>query len=169
MSGVDGTHTAVDFDFGVDGVISSTQEAYRSGEFEREVRKKEKESLSAFQDTVSTIVDVRLKQDERFPSEGEIFVFIVQYFAAEMEYRKRDVDNMAKTILDVLKGRFYRDDSQVRTLLVGKKMVDHRVSQNFAYVAIKRLGGAEDVDALKISGLERAVTMFQELRSRKIF
>ena len=28
----------------------------------------------------------------------------------------------AKTILDVLKGRFYRDDSQVKTLLVGKKI-----------------------------------------------
>ena len=46
----------------------------------------------------------------------------MQYFAIEKEYVRRDVDNMAKTILDVLKSRFYRDDSQVKTLLVGKKL-----------------------------------------------
>lgn len=95
-------------------------------------------------------------------------MLIVQYIASENEYRKRDVDNMAKTVLDVLKEQFYRDDSQVKTLLVGKKMADQRVSQNFAYVAIKILGATEDVGALKMSGLERAVTMFQELKSRKI-
>ena len=75
---------------------------------------------------------------------------------------------MAKTILDVLRGRFYHDDSQVKTLLIGKKMADHRVSQNFAYVAVKELKSGGDVDALKISGLERSVTMFQELKSKKV-
>ena len=96
-----------------------------------------------------------------------MFVFVVQYFASDKEYGRRDVDNMAKTILDVLKNRFYRDDSQVKTLLVGKKL-EKRVPQDFAYVAIKRLGSSQDVDALKISGLERSVTMFQELKSKKI-
>ena len=78
-----------------------------------------------------------------------MFVFVVQYFASDKEYGRRDVDNMAKTILDVLKNRFYRDDSQVKTLLVGKKL-EKRVPQDFAYVAIKRLGSSQDVDALKI-------------------
>ena len=77
------------------------------------------------------------------------------------------MDNMAKTILDILKSRFYRDDSQVKTLLVGKKL-EKRVPQNFAYVAVKRLGASQDVDALKISGLERSVTMFQELKNKKV-
>ncbi len=109
----------------------------------------------------------KLESNEQFPSDGEVFVFIVQYFAAENEYRRRDVDNMAKTILDILKSRFYRDDSQVKTLLVGKKL-EKRVPQNFAYVAVKRLGASQDVDALKISGLERSVTMFQELKNKKV-
>lgn len=74
---------------------------------------------------------------------------------------------MAKTILDISKGRFYRDDSQVKTLLVGKKM-EKRVPQNFAYVAIKKLSSTQDIDALKISGLERSVTMFQELKSKGV-
>ncbi|PIQ68834.1 MAG: hypothetical protein COV91_02040 [Candidatus Taylorbacteria bacterium CG11_big_fil_rev_8_21_14_0_20_46_11] len=162
--------TTVDFDFGVDGIVPSTQESYHHGEFDGVVRKTEKESLVVFKNTVVADLDTRLVGSEQFPSDGEVFVFIVQYFAAENEYRRRDVDNMAKTILDILKSRFYRDDSQVKapkTLLVGKKL-EKRVPQNFAYVAVKRLGASQDVDALKISGLERSVTMFQELKNKKV-
>lgn len=162
-----GKITAVDFDFGIDGIVPSTQEAYHHGEFEGAVRRTEKESLNTFKNTVVADLDARLRSDERFPSDGEVFVFIVQYFSIEGEYARRDIDNMAKTILDVLKGRFYRDDSQVKTLLVGKKM-EKRVPQNFAYVAIKKLSSTQDIDALKISGLERSVTMFQELKSRGV-
>lgn len=65
---------------------------------------------------------------------------------------------MAKTILDVLKGRFYHDDGQVKTLLVGKKIDLYRVPQNFGYVAVKELRSDSDVEALKISGVERCIT-----------
>ena len=159
--------TSIDFDFGVGEIIPATQEAYRSDELDGQVRKTEKEGLTVFKNTVGSVIDSKLESNEQFPSDGEVFVFIVQYFAAENEYRRRDVDNMAKTILDILKSRFYRDDSQVKTLLVGKKL-EKRVPQNFAYVAIKRLGASQDVDALKISGLERSVTMFQELKNKKV-
>ncbi len=159
--------TSTDFDFGVGDIIPSTQEAYHRGEFEGLVRKAEKDSLVKFKGTVGFKLDTELETDERFPGDGEIFVFIIQYFAVASEYARRDIDNMAKTILDVLKGRFYRDDSQVKTLLVGKK-IEKRVPQNFAYVAIKKLSATQDVDALKISGLERSVTMFQELKSKGV-
>lgn len=157
---------STDFDFGIDGIVPSTQEAYHHEKFEGAVRKIEKESLEVFKNTVVADLDARLKNNEQFPSVGEVFVFIVQYFASEKEYSRRDVDNMAKTILDILKKRFYGDDSQVKTLLIGKKL-EKRVPQNFAYIAIKRLSSSQDVDALKISGLERSVTMFQELKSKK--
>lgn len=159
--------TPIDFDFGIGDIIPATQEAYSGGEFAGATRKIEKVSLAVFKRTVSKELDARLAQDENFPSDGEIFVFIIQYFASELEYRRRDIDNMAKTLLDILKGRFYRDDSQVKSLLVGKKM-EKRVPQNFAYVAIKKLSATQDVDALKISGLERSVTLFQELRSKGV-
>ncbi len=160
------TITPIDFDFGIGEIIPATQEAYRSG-FSGEIRKAEKESLTVFKNTISRDIDARLTKDDNFPSDGEIFVFIIQYFASVSEYQRRDVDNMAKTILDILGGRFYRDDSQVKTLLIGKRM-EARVPQNFAYIAVKRLSKTQDVDALKISGLERSVTMFQELRSRGV-
>lgn len=159
--------TSIDFDFGVGDIIPSTQEAYHRGEFEGTIRKTEKEALSIFKSTIGTDLDTQLKDREQFPGDGEVFVFILQYFVLENEYARRDIDNMAKTILDVLKGRFYRDDSQVKTLLIGKKM-EKRVPQNFAYVAIKKLNTTQDVDALKISGLERSITMFQELKNKNV-
>mgnify|MGYP001613312319 CR=1 FL=1 len=64
-----------------------------------------------------------------------------------------------------MKKKFYNDDSQVKTLLIGKKM-ENRVRQNFAYIAIKELKDGRDVDAIKISGLERSITLFQELKSK---
>lgn len=159
--------TSIDFDFGVGEIIPATQEAHHNDEFNEQVRRTEKEGFTQFKSTLSSDLDSKLQNNENFPSDGEVFVFIVQYFGAEKEYGRRDVDNMAKTILDILKNRFYRDDSQVKTLLVGKKL-EKRVPQNFAYVAVKRLGASQDVDALKISGLERSVTMFQELKNKKI-
>lgn len=158
--------SAIDFHFGIGDITPSTQEAYHR-EFASEVRKTEKDSLIKFKETVGFKLDSELRGDGRFPSDGEIFIFIVQYFASEKEYNRRDIDNLSKTILDVLKGRFYRDDSQVKTLLVGKKM-ERRIPQNFAYIAIKELAPGREVDALKIAGVERSVTLFQELKSKGV-
>jgi Holliday junction resolvase RusA-like endonuclease len=159
--------TATDFHFGIDAIIPSTQQAYHHGAFDVEVRKDESEALVVFKEKVSVNIDNKLSHNDRFPTDRETFVFIMQYFAVQSEYDRRDVDNMAKTVLDILKPRFYKDDCQVKTLLVGKK-IEHRVPKNFAYVSIKELSPTQDVDALKISGLERSVTMFQELRSKGV-
>ncbi|MFA6474661.1 MAG: RusA family crossover junction endodeoxyribonuclease [Patescibacteria group bacterium] len=158
--------TGVDLDFGIGQIIPATQEAYQVDQFSGQTRKIEKESLGVFKHTINGYLDKKLADSQQFPTSQELFVFVIQYFASTREYQRRDIDNMAKTILDVLKQRCYYDDSQVKTLLVGKK-IEKRVPQNFAYVAIKMLH-TEDVDAMKISGLERSVTMFQELKSKGV-
>ena len=162
-----GVRTDTDFDIGNGKIIPATQEAFRDRAFSVPVRQEEKATLTDFRKTFAKEIDARIRESELFPTDDEVFVFIMQYFVAEKEYQRRDIDNMAKTILDVLQGRFYRDDSQVRTLLVSKKM-EKRVPQNFAYVSIKKLRPTQDIDALKTSGVERSVTMFQELKSRGV-
>lgn len=159
--------TSVDFDIGIGEIIPSTQEAYRQGSFSKAVRKEEKAGILNFKQNFLQRVEEALKEKTQFPTNNEVFIFIVQYFISEKEYESRDIDNMAKTILDVFKGRFYQDDGQVKTLLIGKKM-ENRVLQNFAYIAIKELKGERDVDALKISGLERSVILFHELKKKGI-
>ena len=97
--------TSIDFDFGIGKIIPATQEAHHGDGFDGQVRKTEKEGLTQFKSTLSADLDSKLQNDEHFPSDGEVFVFIIQYFASDKEYGRRDVDNMAKTILYVLKNR----------------------------------------------------------------
>ncbi len=156
--------TSVDFDIGIGEIIPSTQEAFKES-FSEATRKEEKTQVLTFKQNFLQRVEEVLKDTNQFPTSNEVFVFIVQYFISEKEYRSRDIDNMAKTILDVFKGRLYQDDGQVKTLLVGKKM-EGRVPHNFAYIAIKELKSGSDVDALKISGLERSVTLYHELKKK---
>lgn len=158
---------SVDFDIGIGEVIPSTQEAFKGGMHSQGVRKEEKTGISNFKRNFLQRVEEVLKNTNQFPTREEVFVFIVQYFVSEKEYKSRDIDNMSKTVLDVLKEGFYQDDDQVKTLLISKKM-EGRVPHNFAYIAIKELRSGRDVDALKISGLERSVTLYQELRSKGI-
>lgn len=160
--------TSVDFDIGTGAVIPATQEAFTVEGHDKKLRADEKDALAIFKRAFLEDLESQLTAATGFPTNKEVFVFILQFFVSQREYDRRDVDNMAKTILDILKSRIYQDDGQVRTLLIGKKMVDQRVDQNFAYIAIKTLNNDREVDALQISGLERAITLFQSLRPKGI-
>lgn len=155
----------IDFNFGIGEIIPSTKEA-RIIEGSASKYKVEKASLTNFKDALGKHLDSRLTGVTQFPSNNEVFVFVMQYFVSQTEYHCRDIDNMAKTILDVLKGRFYSDDNQVKVLLIAKKIEIRRVPQNFAYVAIREIKGESDIDILRWSGIERSVTLYQELKSQ---
>ena len=75
---------------------------------------------------------------------------------------------MAKTILDLLEGKFYRDDKQVKTLLISKKVDRKNIPQDFIYIAIKELKNNQDIDVLRVSGIDRSVVLYQEIKNRKI-
>lgn len=157
----------IDFDYGIGEIIPSTQQAYSQQTDFKEIRVKEKSSLVKFQDSLKEDISSLVQDKKVFPTKQEVFVFIFQYLVGQTDYHHRDIDNMAKTILDTLKGVLYQDDGQVKTLLVGKK-IEKRVPQNFAYLAVKILSKDQDIDALKISGVERSVTMFNELKKQGI-
>lgn len=154
--------TQMDFQLGFGGIIPSTQEAFGPNkEFSGNVRKSESGAVTNFKKVIDSHIDADIGQLKQFPSDNMFFVFIIQYFISEKDFRARDLDNMAKTLLDMLKGKFYKDDGQVKTLLVGKK-IEKRVPKNFMYFALKEMKDDRDIDALKISGLERSVTLFNE-------
>jgi hypothetical protein len=48
------------------------------------------------------------------------------------------------------------------------KKIEARISKDFAYIAIKELSSDKDINILKEAGYERAVNLYQELKS-KIF
>ena len=94
---------SIDFEFGVSTIIPSTQQAYHSNNCNIKEKKKEGEDVLAFSSSISKILSERAKDLKQFPSHNKIFILIVQYFTSKKECDSRDVDNMAKTILDLLK------------------------------------------------------------------
>jgi hypothetical protein len=62
--------------------------------------------------------------------------------------------------MDCLKGKLYIDDSQVRTLLVTKK-ISPKVPDNFMFVGLKELNGETDIDVVKTMLMQQAITLYQ--------
>ncbi len=137
-----------DYRFGLTEIIPSKQDD------------REGEKVSAFKTLVDKTITREIINLPTFPSKKEVVVFILQFFLLKKDYDTRDVDNMAKTVLDSLKGKLYIDDCQVRTLVASKKMYK-RVNSNFVFVAVKELQGDTDVDFAKDKLLEQAVTLYQ--------
>lgn len=147
--------TNIDFHTGVPSIIPSTQTS----------NKNDGKALRKFRIKIGMYIDEQINKSDKFPTENEVFVFIVQYLTSHQEYRGRDVDNMAKTILDSLKGKLYNDDSQVQVFLIAKKMAE-RINSNFAYIAVKEMKDSRDLDILKLAGLDRSVQYLYDLKNQ---
>ncbi|MEK7144977.1 MAG: RusA family crossover junction endodeoxyribonuclease [Patescibacteria group bacterium] len=124
-----------DYQFGLTKLVPSKQD------------NREKEKVTAFRSLVEKTLTPQVIASSIFPSKKEIVVFVIQFFLSKKEYDTRDVDNMSKTILDCLKGKLYIDDSQVRTLLITKKM-SPKVPTNFVFVGVRELKGETDIEVV---------------------
>lgn len=146
-----------DYEFGSLGIIPTERFSNDSLGNKRETG-----SQKSFKLTISEKLKDDIKSKTQFPTDKEVFVFIVQYFASTTKYKETDVDNMAKTLIDTLKSIVYISDKQVKTLLITKKEFDHRINQDFFYVGIRELSLGHDIEIVKSLGLERAVNLYQQ-------
>ena len=137
-----------DYKFGLNEIIPSKQDD------------RESSKVTAFKSLVEKEITPAILVSPIFPSKKEVVVYILQFFYHKKDYNARDVDNMSKTIMDCLKGKLYIDDSQVRTLLVSKKM-SSKVPSNFVFVGIRELHGDTDIDAVKLQLAQQAITLYQ--------
>lgn len=153
-----------EYQFLFGGIIPATQEAYNGGVFSPTVRKHEKACVVAFKKIVSDYLSNH-RPSPLFPTANQVYVGIIQFYTSyKNNYNKRDVDNMAKTMLDTLKeNNFYSDDSQVRTLLVSKIVDRKRVQQDIGFVYIKILNDGEDIKFAEDIIL-RAVEMYGDIK-----
>ncbi len=138
-----------DYQFGLTELVPSKQLDAREGE-----------KVTAFKTLVEKTVTPEILNLPTLPSKKEVFVSVMQFFSSKKEYESRDVDNISKTILDCLKGKLYIDDSQVRTLLISKKM-SPKVPTNFVFVGIRELKGETDVGIVQDHLLEQAIVLYQ--------
>jgi Holliday junction resolvase RusA-like endonuclease len=154
------------FDTGVLNLIPTSNEAYVTCETcsKTILKKRKSEFREGFERMLISSISSKLAalQQHQFPTNNEVSIFIIQYFNSQEEYSSTDLDNMAKTILDILKGQFYKNDSQVRQLLMLKKKTDSHIPQNFTYIAVNELKDNRDSDIIKAAGIVRAVTLYNE-------
>ena len=138
-----------DYQFGLTELVPSKQDD------------REREKVTAFRSLVErTLTQQVIASLTIFPSKKEVVIFVIQFFLSKKEYDVRDVDNMSKTILDCLKGKLYIDDSQMRTLLITKK-ISPKVPNNFVFVGIRELKGETDIDVVKTMLMQQAITLYQ--------
>lgn len=156
-----------DYQFLVNGVIPATQESFRGGKYNGGVRNKEKNSVTIFKKSIAESLDGKLPSS--FPTNNHVFVSIIQFYTSyKKNYKTRDVDNIAKTVLDVLKeNKLYNDDWQVRTLLVSKIVNLNIIKQDLGFVYIKILKDGED---LKFSNkmISRAVELYNSIKNGEV-
>ena len=136
-----------DFEFGLTELLPSKQN-------ERESR-----SVEHFREVFNEQLPEGELAKKGFPSGGDFFVAIIQFFSSKQEYELRDVDNMAKTLMDCLKGKIYKDDTQVRSLLSTKRHYA-KVPANFLFLGVKMLKGDTDVGIVQSNIFDQAVTFY---------
>lgn len=159
------------YQFIIGGIIPATQEAFKKKKVngvDMYVRKTEKKSLVDFKKIVSELIANDVPPTS-FPTRNSVYVAIIQFFTStQNDYNTRDVDNMAKTVLDVLQqNNLYIDDSQVRTLLVSKRVDLERVPQDLGFVYIKILEDGEDIETIN-GALEQAMQLYDDLKTGQV-
>ena len=137
-----------DFEFALTELVPSKQQDGKEG-------KRIGEFLQVIQERIPT----ETLAAKGFPSDKEVFVATIQFFSSQKEYEMRDVDNISKTLMDCLKGRIYKDDKQVRSLLVTKKL-HAKIRRDFVFVGIKVIKGETDTGPVQEYLLEQAVTFY---------
>ena len=153
-----------DIKIGIDEIIPSTQEAFKDGEVDNKILKQETEARRKFINKYNPYIDKAVKRlgKDNFPTDEEVFVLIIQFFNSQSQYNKRDVDNLAKTLLDVLKGKVYFRDSQVK-ILVSVKQIEQKIPDNFAFVGVKTLDNWNVTPFLKSVGIEDGINHYFEV------
>ncbi len=157
------------YQFIIDGIIPATQQAFKKVTgFDHYVRKNESAAVATFKSVVTEQI-TRERPPATFPTTNSVYVAIIQFFTSNRDnYQTRDVDNMAKTVLDALQqSNLYTNDSQVRTLLVSKRVDLVRVPQDLGYVYIKVLEDGEDIDVID-DALEQALQLYDSLKAGEV-
>lgn len=149
------TKTNYDLEFTISGLIPTSEAD--SGE-RRDG--KEKAGVTEFRNALAdSMLELARSKPEVFPIKkpDRIIVTIIQVIGKESVYVSgNDVDNTAKTILDLLQGPMFESDAQVQVLLASKVLEEGH--KDIAYVGIKRIPTKTKYpDLLACGGIQHAL------------
>lgn len=158
-----------DFNVGLLALAPSQHDAHKEDSEGKIKIKEETEKIKNFKQILKSATQKRIdaRQLKQFPTEKPIFIFVLQYFASKKKWESIDLDNIAKPILDAFENVVYKDDSQVKTLLMEKRVNDKRILENFLYISIKEQRIDIEGAVVKKAGLEQAFALFQEIERQQ--
>ena len=83
---------------------------------------KAKENLKRFDEKFTECINLALKEEHPYRNPTQLEV-IMNIKMSERRLKSVDVDNIAKCVLDIMNGKIFEDDSQVRSLFVYKDVI----------------------------------------------
>ena len=100
------------------------------------IKKPDTQSVSKFKEYIQEVARKNIDEANiiKMPSDVQVQLSIS---VTERRYHEVDVDNLAKTVLDSLKGIAFDDDSQVSSLIVDKHV--HPMKMNGILIAITKI------------------------------
>jgi Holliday junction resolvase RusA-like endonuclease len=99
-------------------------------------RKPEKVSVRNFKNFIKELTADRFKESDRIKMPDKVQVSL-SFSLKEKRFFEVDVDNLAKTVLDSLRGIAFEDDCQVTSLIVDKHI--HKMKVNGILIAVTKL------------------------------
>jgi Holliday junction resolvase RusA-like endonuclease len=99
-------------------------------------RKPEKVSVQNFKNFIKELTADRFKESDRIKMPDKVQVSL-SFSLKEKRFFEVDVDNLAKTVLDSLRGIAFEDDCQVTSLIVDKHI--HKMKVNGILIAVTKL------------------------------
>ena len=115
-------------------------------------RKEDKKSMQETKELISELAAEAFK-DKGIIKKPALVEVILSFSITESRFKKVDVDNLSKTVLDGLQGFVFEDDSQVSSLIVNKYI--HEMKINSLFIGVTEL-------TKKNRGLGSEIYLFSE-------
>ena len=124
--------------------------------------RKAKESLKKFEVKFVDCINLRLTEHHPYKDPTQLEV-VMNIKMSEKRLQSVDVDNLAKIVLDFMKGKVFEDDSQVSSLFVAKDIVKDDIIPQVSGIMVgvriingkpSLLAGVKFYDFVKISDEE---------------
>lgn len=96
---------------------------------------KAKENLKRFEEHFTECIHATLTENQPYKKPRQLEV-IMNIKMSEKRLRNVDVDNIAKCVLDIMNGKVFEDDSQVRSLFVFKDVIQDKLVPQLSGITV---------------------------------
>lgn len=121
----------------------------------------EKVSYARFKNEFNIKAQEDIEKKKFIPRDKYVYIFVAQLLKSEREFHGCDIDNMVKSVVDILIGKCYEDDGKVTSLWISKDY-QAEYKDDFYFIGIRYLGEDRDPGNLNREGLHEAKQLYKK-------